>query len=91
MWLISAEELALRALIEEAKERLAEEGVEMTSGSSKTLFFREDRKFLFRPEVDGIEESVVGARLGITQLRFEKWFTPFDNAASEVQQYCADL
>ena len=85
----TAEELALRALIEEAKELLAQEGIEANFGLFEdTVFEDADHEFLFRPEADGIEDSAEGARLGISLLRFDEWFTRFDSAASEIHPYC---
>ena len=87
----TAEELALRALIEEAKEVLEQEGTEADFGLFEDEAFQDaDHEFLFQPEADGIEDSAEGARLGIGHLRFDEWFTPFLNASTQVHPYCTD-
>ena len=37
--------------------------------------------------LDGIEDSDVGAELGIGNLRFHEWFEPFLNATTQVHPY----
>ena len=87
----TAEELALRALIEEAKEVLDQEGIKADFGLFEDEAFQDaDHEFLFMPEADGIEDSPEGARLGIGNLRFDDWFTPFLNASAQVHPYCTD-
>ena len=87
----TAEELALRALIEEAKEVLGREGIDADFGLFEDEAFQDaDHEFLFMPEADGIEDSPEGAQLGIGNLRFDEWFTPFLNASSQVHPYCTD-
>ena len=87
----TAEELALRALVDEAKELLDQEGIEADFGLFEDDVFEDvDYEFLFRPETDGIEDSATGASLGISRLRFDEWFTRFEGAASEVHSYCSD-
>ena len=86
----TAEELALRALIQEATELLAQEGVEPDFGLFEDEAFQDaGHEFLFQPETDGIEESAEGAQLGISPLRFDEWLVRFDNAESEVHPYCS--
>ena len=87
----TAEELALRALIEEAKEVLDQEGIKADFGLFEDEAFQDaDHEFLFMPEADGIEDSPEGARLGVGNLRFDEWFTPFLNASTQVHPYCTD-
>ena len=86
-----AEELALRALIEEAKEVLDQDGMERAFGLFEDEAFQDaDHEFLFMPEADGIEDSAEGVQLGIGHLRFDEWFTPFLNASAQVHPYCTD-
>ena len=87
----TAEELALRALIEEAKELLSQEGTEAEFGEFEDDAFQDtDHEFLFMPERDGIEDSAEAAHMGISPIRFDEWFTPFLNATTSVHPYCAD-
>jgi len=87
----TAEELALRALVDEAKELLAQDGIEADFALFEDDVFEDtDYEFLFQPEADGIEDSAEAARLGISRLRFDEWFTRFDGAASEVHPYSSD-
>ena len=77
------EELALRALIQEAKAVLEEEGRRpFDFGEFKDEAFDDvDFEHLFTPAADGIDRSAIGARLGIGSLAFEDWFTPFGGGA----------
>ena len=85
----TAEELALRALIEEAKEVLGREGIDADFGLFEDEALQDaDHEFLFMPKADGIEDSPEGAQLGIGHLRFDEWFTPFLNASAQVHPYC---
>ena len=80
----TAKELPLRARVDEAKELLAQESIQ----ADFALFEDADYEFLFRPEADGIGDSVAGARPGISRLRFDEWFTRFEGAVSEVPPCC---
>jgi hypothetical protein len=75
-----AEELALYALIEQARGQLDERGVDADFGEFCDDAYQDlDFLWLFDPKYDGIEESPEGAFLGIGNLRFEEWFEPFLN------------
>jgi hypothetical protein len=72
------EELALHALIDHA------EAVLVAAGEDPSLEdFREaacedfDCLLLFEMRFDGFEDSAVADSLGMSNLRFEDWFTPF--------------
>lgn len=81
----TAEELALRALIEEAKELLSHECIEADFGEFEDEAYQDaDHEFLFRPETDGIEDSAQAAHMGISPIRFDEWFTPFLNANTPI-------
>lgn len=44
--------------------------------------------YLYIQRFDGIEDSDVGANMGIGNLRFDEWFEPFLNAATPLHPYC---
>ena len=72
------EELALAAIIERAEAVLELRGEAADFGAFEDAAFEDtDWKILFRPALDGIEETAVGEVLALTDLRFEKWFVPF--------------
>ena len=47
----------------------------------------EDFEYLYDMRLDGIEDSEIGAEMGIGLLRFDEWFEPFLNAATSVHPY----
>ena len=86
-----AEELACHALISEAEVLLKEQGVDPEFGIFEDEIFQDaDYEYLFSGELDGIEDSDMGDRLGIGHLHFDEWFEPFLNAQTEVHPYCQD-
>ena len=38
-----------------------------------------DYEFLFEPESDGIEDTEIARRAGLTEIAFSAWFDGFDN------------
>ena len=75
-----AEEMALHALIEQATMDLERRGVEADFGDFCDDAFQDlDFLWLFDPKYDGIEDSPEGAFLGVGNLHFDEWFTPFLN------------
>ena len=73
-----AEELALRALLEAAQSILEASGETATyDGLREVAFEDEDIELLFRPDLDGIEDSELGRSLGVGNLAFGDWFVPF--------------
>jgi hypothetical protein len=75
-----AEELALYALIEQARGDLDERGIDAEFGDFCDDAYQDmDFLWLFDPKYDGIEDSPEAAFLGIGNLRFEEWFEPFLN------------
>jgi len=49
-----------------------------------------DFEILYQMELDGLEDSDAGAIMGVANLRFNDWFKPFKNAASEVHPYAVN-
>ena len=47
-----------------------------------------DYEYLYELSLDGIEDSPVGVEHGISNLHFDEWFIPFDNAQTPVHPYC---
>ncbi len=87
----TAEELALRVLIDDAGETLRDRGIEDSFDAFESAVFDDaDHIFLYVPAVDGIEDSEAGAELGVGHLRFEEWFAPFENATTAVHPYAAE-
>ena len=87
----TAEELACAMTIDLAEAHLDENGIEADYELFEEAIYQDsDFKFLYQPEVDGIEDSPEFSYLGIGQLRFDEWFLPFDNAATAVHPYSAD-
>ena len=87
-----AEELALHALIECADSLRKERGLKVDFTSLEEVAF-EDRDFeiLFNPAEDGLDETEVGARLGMTGMKFQEWFKPFsEDAAYRVHPFAED-
>jgi hypothetical protein len=75
-----AEELALYALIEQARAELDERGVDADFGDFCDDAFQDlDFLWLFDPKYDGIADSPEGVYLGVGYLRVEEWFEPFLN------------
>jgi DNA-binding CsgD family transcriptional regulator len=76
-----AEELALRAVLRTAEEIYAEDhGVPGDFGWLwETGFQDADYEFLFDPKNDGIEDTELARRLGLTEIGFASWFDGFDN------------
>ena len=73
-----AEELALRALLQAAQMILEASGETATyDGLREVAFEDEDCELLFRPDLDGIEDSELGRSLGVGNLAFGDWFVPF--------------
>ena len=72
------EEFALHALIQCAEGILERQGAEADFDSLReTALEDEDYALLFDPQWDGVEDSVVGRRLGVANLHFDEWFQPF--------------
>jgi len=73
-----AEELALHAMIERARELLEEDGEEDDYSAWEDYAFEDaDFELLYDDVMDGIEESPVGRRLGMAPMGFHDWFVPF--------------
>ena len=84
----TAEELALHILIEEATHILEESGIESQFDVFEDDAFQEsDFEYLYEMQFDGIEDSEVGAEMGIGNLHFDEWFEPFLNASTQVHPY----
>lgn len=86
-----AEELAAHLVIEEAeallkadREERGEGDTEVDFGALYELMFEDtDFEWLYDPEMDGIERDAVAmAELGIGNLAFERWFSPFSRRHS---------
>lgn len=85
-----AEELALAAIIERARDVLEDQGVEPAFGAFEQCAFEDlDYELLFRPELDGIEDTAVGRNLAMANLHFGDWFSPFRDE-NPVHPYVAD-
>ena len=82
-FLRSAEELAARAIIQEAKGRL-----EDRKNAFDTCIDRyvedADVAFLFDDRNDGLDETEVVQMLGLSSLAIADWFLPFSDAPSRV-------
>lgn len=82
-----AEELAMRALIERAKQNLRERGERADFGRFRTAVFAdEDFEDLFDPRKDGFEKL---GELETANLAFQDWFKPFQ-AGSPVHPLLGD-
>ena len=78
-----AEELAARAIIQEAKGRL--EDRENAFDKFIDRYFEDtDVAFLFDDRYDGLDETEVAKMLGLSSLVFADWFLPFSDAPSRV-------
>ena len=78
-----AEELAARAIIQEAKGRL-EDGKNAFDTFIARHFEDTDVAFLFDDRYDGLDETEVAQMLGPSSLAFADWFPPFSDAPSRV-------
>jgi hypothetical protein len=73
-----AEELAARALIEEAEQVLEEDGQEANFDHFVDVLVEDiDFLILFGPKLDGLKTSAVGRYLGMGYVEFKDWFVPF--------------
>lgn len=74
-----AEELALRAIVAEARALLELDGQQpFDFGEFEDEAFDDlDAEYLFAPALDGIDGTAVGEHLGITPLGFADWFRAF--------------
>ncbi|MEV6763853.1 hypothetical protein AB0N16_25100 [Streptomyces sp. NPDC051105] len=79
-----AEELALRLLLNETNVTLETFGL-LNDGVSAALdafannvYEDMDHEWLYDDSTDGIDESAVGAALGVAPMSFKAWFTPFN-------------
>ena len=84
-----AEEVAVWAIIEEAKRVLEEKSGEDEAENNLDDFidaYFEDTDFLylFENAHDGIEETQVGQVMGISSLAFDQWFVPFSDEPSRI-------
>lgn len=90
----TAEELAFNAIVESAKIGL-EVGTMLDADPERLDIFAEevleDRDFemLFYDEFDGVEKSSIAEDMGVANLSFEQWFTPF-RADDVVHPYVVD-
>lgn len=77
----TAEELALYALLREARGLLEDSGTEVDFGAFEDLAFEDmDFELLFDPAWDGIEDygnELTGGQARLVNLRFDDWFRPF--------------
>lgn len=88
----TAEEIALHILIERASEILEEEGIDSDFTAFNDAILQDiDFKFLYEPEIDGIEDSEAGIEIGISNLHFSDWFRPILNASMPVHPLCQDI
>jgi len=78
-----AEELAARAIIQEAKGRL-EDRKNAFDTCIDRYFEDTDVAFLFDDRYDGLDETEVAKMLGLSSLVFADWFLPFSDAPSRV-------
>ena len=86
----TAEELGCAMIVSLAEVHLGENGIKADFEMFEEEVYQDsDFQLLYRPEVDGIEDSPEFSRLGIGNLRFDEWFEPFLNAATPVHPYSA--
>ncbi len=85
-----AEELALHVIIESAKVNLDLIGIKGNFDNIYDLAYEDtDFLMLFDRRLDGIEDTVIGERLAVMNLRFRDWFKPF--APDEpINPYCRE-
>ena len=83
-----AEELALHAFVEKAELVLEGWQSEGTLPESADVGFGtfldavaedDDVSMLWQMELDGVDESEEGRKLGVASLRFDEWFTLYGN------------
>lgn len=85
-----AEELALNSIIHQVEVSLELQGLEVNLDDVyEEAFQGTDFEFLLDSKFDGIEESEPAESSGMTNLRFEDWFTPFANVRY-IHPYVAD-
>ncbi|MFI6278303.1 hypothetical protein [Streptomyces sp. NPDC050988] len=79
-----AEELALKLLLAETNVTLEtfgllDDGVSAALDSFADNVYEDmDHEWLYDDSMDGIDESAVGAALGVAPMAFKAWFTPFN-------------
>ncbi|MFF2640867.1 hypothetical protein ACFVUB_13575 [Streptomyces niveus] len=79
-----AEELALKLLLTETNVTLEtfgllDDGVSAALDSLADNVYEDmDHEWLYDDSMDGIDESAVGAALGVAPMAFKAWFTPFN-------------
>ena len=78
-----AEELAARAIIQEAKGRLEDRKNAFDTFIDR-YFEDADVAFLFDDRYDGLDETEVAQMLGLSSLAIADWFLPFSDAPSRV-------
>ena len=87
----TAEELALRVLIEEAQEGFKAQGTELEFSEFEDRVLQDvDINILYNMALDGIEDTPVGDSMGYGNLQFDQWFEPFLNASTPVHPYAAE-
>ncbi|MFF5090716.1 hypothetical protein [Streptomyces niveus] len=80
-----AEELALKLLLNETNVTLEtfgllDDGVSAALDSFADNVYEDmDHEWLYDDSMDGIDESAVGAALGVAPMAFKAWFTPFND------------
>ncbi|WP_308117943.1 hypothetical protein [Streptomyces buecherae] len=90
-----AEELALRLLLREAEIALdlfglLDDGVSLALECFADSVYEDmNHEWLYDDSMDGIDESPVGAYLGVAPMGISRWFTPFA-AGRYVHPYAAD-
>ncbi|GAA4662634.1 hypothetical protein GCM10023324_11260 [Streptomyces youssoufiensis] len=90
-----AEELALRLLLREAEIALdlfglLDDGVSLALECFADSVYKDmNHEWLYDDSMDGIDESPVGAYLGVAPMGISRWFTPFA-AGRYVHPYAAD-
>lgn len=86
----TAEEIALRIMIDDAAAFLQDRGMDGDFGDWEELVFEDsDHRWLWDPGSDGIGYSDDTEFLGVANLRFEEWFVPF-NPPRVVHPYVDD-
>ena len=74
-----------------AEVHLEEKGIKADFGGFEEEIYQDtDFKLLYRPDMDGIEDSPEFSHMGIGPLRFDEWFEPFLNATTPVHPYSVD-
>ncbi len=86
----TAEELACHALVSQAEVMLETKSTAPDFDMFVDSVYQDlDHEYLFGGRLDGIEDTDVGANMGIGLLRFNEWFEPFLNATTPVHPYSA--